>query len=352
VTIGGFIRAVREAGNDPARHALFMPTAEGPCRFGQYATLHRIVLDREGWRHTPIMSPASFNAYQGLEQEVRKAVWRGMLAGDVLFKAGCRVRPYERELGATDRAVKRGHEILLRAAEQRRDLRPVLRDVIAEVAAVPQDRRERKPVVGVVGEIYVRCNLFSNEEVCRAIEQAGGEAWLAPISEWIIYTSWTQRHQAFRGVAHFPNPVAIAASLLKNHFIVKEEHDYYHHAGALLADRREPYMDDVMREGSRFVPTAFVGETVITLGRAIMFARQGADMVVNCAPFGCMPGTLTSSCLQEVQAETGIPMVSMFYDGDLDLNGRIASYLANLPRDSRAAAHEKREPRLQVGPSA
>jgi predicted CoA-substrate-specific enzyme activase len=336
VTIGGFIRAVREAGNDPSRHALFMPTAEGPCRFGQYATLHRLVLDREGWRNTPVMSPASFNAYQGLEQAVRREVWKGMLAGDVLFKAGCRVRPYERELGATDRAVKRGLQTLITAAEQRRDLRPVLRDVVGDIAALPQDRSERKPLVGVVGEIYVRCNLFSNEDVCRAIEQAGGEAWLAPISEWIIYTSWTQRHQAVRGVSHLPNPIAIVGSLLKNQFIVNEEHSYYHHAGELLADRCEPDMDDVMREGSRFVPAAFEGETVITLGRAIMFARQGADMVVNCAPFGCMPGTITTGIFQQIQEQEGVPMVNMFYDGGGDLNRRVRVFLANLATSKRS----------------
>jgi predicted CoA-substrate-specific enzyme activase len=337
VTIGGFIRAVRECGNDPAKHALFMPTAEGPCRFGQYSTLHRIVLDREGWRHTQILSPASFNAYQGLEQGLRQYLWKGMLAGDVLFKAGCRVRPYERELGATDRLVKRGLQRLVEATERRGDLRPVLREVVEEIAAIPQDRSQRKPLVGVVGEIYVRCNLFSNEEVCRAVEQAGGEAWLAPISEWIIYTSWTQRQQAFRGVSHFPNPIAIGASLLKNQFIVSGEHDFYEHAGALLADRREPSMDDVMREGSRFVPTAFEGETGITLGRAIMFARQGADMVVNCAPFGCMPGTITTGIFQQIQEQERVPMVNMFYDGGGDLNRRVRVFLANLATSRRGA---------------
>jgi len=337
VTIGGFIRAVREHGGDPSRHALFMPTAEGPCRFGQYATLHRMILDREGWRHTAILSPASFNAYQGLEQELRRDLWKAMLAGDILFKAGCKVRPYEREPGSTDKAIAQALDILIRAVEERRDLRPVIRHVIGMIARVPQDRSVRKPLVGIVGEIYVRCNLFSNEEVCRAIEEAGGEAWLAPISEWILYTTWTQKHQAFRGVAHFPNPIEIAVSLLKNRFIVGEEHEYYDYAGELLADRREPDMDDIVREGRRFLPPAFEGEAIITLGRAVMFARQGADMVVNCAPFGCMPGTITTSIFQQIQEQERVPIVSMFYDGGGDLNRRVRVFLANL-------AHSKRKP--------
>src|SRR6202142_1973886 len=37
VTVGDFMKLVEAPGADPARTVLFMPTADGPCRFGQYA---------------------------------------------------------------------------------------------------------------------------------------------------------------------------------------------------------------------------------------------------------------------------------------------------------------------------
>jgi predicted nucleotide-binding protein (sugar kinase/HSP70/actin superfamily) len=205
-----------------------------------------------------------------------------------------------------------------------------------------------KPLVGVVGEIYVRCNGYSNGEVIRAIEAAGGEAWLAPIGEWILYTSDMARHEALDGTNVF-NPLELALTLLKDRYLHKEEQRIYTLGGAFLADRHEPRMSHVLEAGAQYIPREFAGEAIVTMGRAILFARQGAAMVVNCAPFGCMPGTLTSSCLQEVQARTGVPMVSMFYDGDLDLNGRIASYLANLPRRQAALRDLARLSRDDVG---
>ncbi len=205
-----------------------------------------------------------------------------------------------------------------------------------------------KPLVGVVGEIYVRCNGYSNGEVIRAVEAAGGEGWLSPIGEWILYTSEMARREALAGTNVF-SPLDLAVTLLKDRFMHYEDERIYRLAGPFLADRHEPPVAQVIDAGLKYIPAEFLGEAIITMGRAILFARQGASMVANCAPFGCMPGTLTSSCLQEVQAQTGVPMVSMFYDGDLDLNGRIASYLANLPRAQRSVRDETRVRRGDVG---
>ena len=42
-----------------------------------------------------------------------------------------------------------------------------------------------RPLIGMVGEIYVRSNVFSNENVIKKVEELGGEVWLAPFGEWI-----------------------------------------------------------------------------------------------------------------------------------------------------------------------
>ena len=70
---------------------------------------------------------------------------------------------------------------------------------------------------------------------------------------------------------------------------------------------------------------------MLTVGRAILFARQGAKMVINCAPFGCMPGTIATGIFGELQARLGIPILNQFYDGEGDLNKKIGSYLTNIP---------------------
>src|SRR5579871_1165098 len=66
VTVGDFMKVLEQPGADPARVAFFMPTAQGPCRFGQYAPYLRQILDANGHESVEILSPSSQNAYDGL----------------------------------------------------------------------------------------------------------------------------------------------------------------------------------------------------------------------------------------------------------------------------------------------
>ena len=59
VTVGDFMRVIEQPGFDPARTAFFMPTAEGPCRFGQYAPFLRKILRDAGWGNVQVLSPSS-----------------------------------------------------------------------------------------------------------------------------------------------------------------------------------------------------------------------------------------------------------------------------------------------------
>ncbi len=336
LTIGTFLKTIRDHGNG-SKNVLFMPTAEGPCRFGQYCTLHRQVLDRLGLRQVEILSPSSFNSYQGLSEPLRRTVWKAFLVADVLFKAGCRVRPYEVNPGETDRVIKLQAEKLERVFEKKGgDWLGALDEALRQVLQVPRHGKP-KPLVGIVGEIYVRCNVFANENVVEAVERFGGEAWLAPMTEWILYTVATQRI-SYRD--RHMTPWARWWSELKNIYILHQEHLTVSVARKYIPDRLEPDIKDVIEDGRRYLPINFEGEALITIGRSVQFAKQGAAMVVNCAPFGCMPGTISTAVFRKLSPELGVPMVSMFYDGTGNQNQHLNVFLQNAVR---APGREERQ---------
>src|ERR1039458_2427472 len=102
VTVGDFMKVLQRPDIDQARIALFMPTAEGPCRFGQYAPYLRHVLDANAYRNVEILSPTSGNAYAGLGSLSKPFVrtgWRALLAADLLQKTLLIYRPYEERRG-------------------------------------------------------------------------------------------------------------------------------------------------------------------------------------------------------------------------------------------------------------
>jgi predicted nucleotide-binding protein (sugar kinase/HSP70/actin superfamily) len=111
-------------------------------------------------------------------------------------------------------------------------------------------------------------------------------------------------------------------------------------------------MGEILNEARNYLPLDFSGESVLTVGRTILFARQGAKMVINCAPFGCMPGTISTGIFGELQAKLGIPIVNQFYDGEGDLNKKIGTYLANISpeREEYHSPAKKQIEKMKRGP--
>jgi predicted nucleotide-binding protein (sugar kinase/HSP70/actin superfamily) len=318
------MEAERAGGNGPdGKHALFLPTSDGPCRFGQYRTLDRIILDRLGLRDVMILSPGAHNAYYGLEKKLRERLWDAILAGDILFKMGCRVRPYEAAKGQADEVLEKWTALAEKRIENGSvDWGALLPRAMREFGRVPVSSG-RRPLVGIVGEIYVRCNGYANNRVVGTVEQLGGEAWLAPVSEWILYTAWMERYLARRAKAGWSRGLE---TFLKWSYLSGKEHRMYRLVRPLLGSRTEPGVPEILEAGRAFLPVDFEGESILTLGRAVLFARQGADLVVNCAPFGCMHGNLTGAVFERISETIGIPVINSVYDGMED-NSLLPTFL-------------------------
>jgi predicted nucleotide-binding protein (sugar kinase/HSP70/actin superfamily) len=178
--------------------------------------------------------------------------------------------------------------------------------------------------VGIVGEVYVRNNVFANEHVVRSIEKLGAEAWMAPLAEWVLFTSslWNLRQNLDQRFS-----TQLVQGWVKWHWLRHWERKLYGAASPLLDDRHEPDLDDVLASAMTKLPDSIGGEAIITVGRAIEFVKQQAAMVVNVAPFSCMPGTITTAIFRQVSAETGTPIVNLFYDGTGGQNRSLEVYL-------------------------
>jgi predicted nucleotide-binding protein (sugar kinase/HSP70/actin superfamily) len=247
----------------------------------------------------------------------------------MLSKLTYRVRPYEKTAGDADAALARWRGEASRAMEAQEEVIRVVARAGRDFARIPQ-RRERRPLVGIVGEIYVRNNPFSNEELVRRIEGAGGEAWLAPIPEWILFTTW---QDAFR---QEPWPLSPRQLLergkrrLRLHFMQKGKHDFWKAAGSLLAEREEPPIAEIVRAGQPYIPFNVGGEVLISMGRSVHFVRQGVSLVVNASPFGCMAGTIAASLFARFEKDLEVPVLNLFYEGTGGVNQLLDVFLANL----------------------
>ncbi len=314
ITTGDMIKKIRSKGFDPKRSVFFMPGADGPCRFGQYSQLHRLILDELGYRDIPIFSPNSRDGYSqfGLDGTgFRTTAWKAMVLVDCLMKMLHQTRPYEAVEGEADRVYA---EFLDRMDNAVRDDTPM--EEVAEAAARAFSAIERKsttkPLVGVVGEIYLRSNRFSNNNLIRKLERLGTEVWLATFTEWPLYTSTTYQRDAIQDW----NLKALAHSSLQLITQRWQEHRIMRAARQVFPIRPEGSVSSVMDLASNYLSKDIKGEAILSVGKAIEMVRSGASGIVNAMPFNCMPGTIVSSLSRKLADDLGgLPWLNISYEG-------------------------------------
>ena len=111
LTTGDMVKALKKNDLDPGQAAFFMPSGNGPCRFGQYNRFHRMVLDEMGFDHVPIYSPNQDDGiYEDLDMvgnQFSRQGWKAVVGIDLLTKMLHEIRPYERNQGETDKVYRK-----------------------------------------------------------------------------------------------------------------------------------------------------------------------------------------------------------------------------------------------------
>jgi predicted nucleotide-binding protein (sugar kinase/HSP70/actin superfamily) len=354
VTVGDFMKLLEQPGAQAGRAVLFMPTANGPCRFGQYAPYLRHILAAAGHPDVAVISPSSQNAYDGLGELAKPFVrtgWRALLAADILQKLLLMTRPHETQTGETELVYELCLADLCRTLEnspttagpQLAALSQCMLRCRDRFRGLPTRRDRGTPLIGIVGEIFCRLNTFSNEDLVRRLEEYGAEAWLSDLIEWIWYTNsehfrllklerrlWTAealgewiRQRVQRQDEH------VLLEPFRDDFTGYEEPDIYE-----VLECARPYLP---REGA-------FGEMVLNVGKAVYLARKGADGIIDISPFTCMNGIVCEAIYPRVSRDLGgIPIRNFYFDGtQSDLDRDLGVYLELARTYQRRKQHPRR----------
>ncbi len=357
VTIGDFMKALQAPGAEPERTVFFMPTADGPCRFGQYAPYLRKILDESGFEGTQILSPTSENGYAGLGELARpffRTGWRALVAGDLLQKLLLMYRPHERNKGETDRVYEECLQDLCTTIErapldppqQLEAIRAALLRSREKFRAIRGYRDRSTPLIGVVGEIFCRLNTFSNDDLVRRLEEYGAECWVSDISEWIWYTNSEQfRKLKLEGKQFSAEQLK---AWLRNRVQRQDEHALLELFQEDFAGYEEPPMKEVLAAAAPYLPaTGALGEMVLNVGKAVCLARKGADGIVDISPFTCMNGIVSEAIYPRLSRDLGgIPIRTFYFDGtQSDLDRDLGVYLELARTYQRRKKYPRRYPK-------
>ncbi len=330
----------------PENYLYFMAESGGPCRFGMYNKLHRIILDAlDGYGKIHIASITSNDSYclGGLLEpqmvtHFRRSAYMAVVIGDVLDRMLWRTRPYEKEPGQAEDHFQEALDIMCREMEihgRRKRFRKILNTlevVVRKARDLIDPTIPPKPLIGMVGEIYLRSHRKSNQDLIKLLERHGGETVNASIAEWLNYVSYDNMQRAGREAVY-----ALRRRNLKS---------LRQHVKDWLSNRTEltyQYLrlDQIYRRVRKHLPihgdhrinqiekqldndrlfSFHVGtEAGLSIGGALEYCLHGFDGIVNVFPFTCMPSTMCSAILKPVLDRMQIPYIDASYDGTFQPN--------------------------------
>jgi predicted CoA-substrate-specific enzyme activase len=317
LTSGDLARELEKPGVDPDRIAFFMPTSGGPCRFGQYHHLHKQLLENLGYGDIPVYSPNSDDSYAEFPEtngNFRRLAWRGFLAVDYIQKFLLKTRPREKETGAANKIYHHYLGEMIRDLENGGKLLPeIVRDAFFSFKEITNHDSDYLPVVGVVGEIYIRNNRFSNNHLVEKLESLGVEVDLANFTEWIHYTTDMYKQDSLRKRALRD----LLDACLQDYFQKKDERLILKHIHRSLNGEIESPISEQLENAMPYLPLSVGGEAMPAIGKAIDMYKNGCSGIVNTMPFTCMPGNIINAISSRISEDhEGFPWLNIAYEGD------------------------------------
>ena len=326
ITVGSLLQRLERERDSNSRFAFLMPRSNGPCRFGIYNLLHKVVLERLQWAdRVRVWSPMD-NAYgEGMPGGLFGLCVAGWSATDVLLQGLYDVRPVEAEPGAAEAVWRQYAAELVERTRAEASRQPSARDALfqaitgrlfgitgilrraARAFAAVKTPREM-PAVAVVGEIYVRCDPFANDFVVDKLEKRGIRAYLAPFNEWLEYADWCL-HDCGRDGS--------LGSRLSRAVLHRTQQLTYNALARRLGWHSRTRVKQALEAADPYLRTALYGEAVLTLGGAIHEWRKDAiDGVVSVGPLECMPTKLAETQFFHVAEREGLPSLTIPLNGD------------------------------------
>jgi predicted nucleotide-binding protein (sugar kinase/HSP70/actin superfamily) len=360
-TVGNLVKFLTERGRDEGlsqkevvdKYVFLTAGACGPCRFGMYATEYRKALRDAGFDGFRVVL---FQQKGGLKQatgeeaglEMNPKFFMGLLkaivAGDVINGMGYRMRPFEIEAGATDRAIEYTKKLVHDALVDGGSVLMALWKGKREFAKIACDWTRPAPRVSIIGEFWAMTTEGDgNYQLQRFLEQEGAECDIQFVTNWILFMLWEGRYDTklraeLRGVDE-------ARKSLKNVSIGKKLAGLFvadlairaafHTFGICIGYRgyKLPDMDVIADTAHKFYNNNVRGgEGHMEVGKFILnVLHNKATMTLSVKPFGCMPSSGVSDGVQSMI--TGLYPQSIFCaietsgDGKVNVQSRVQMFL-------------------------
>ena len=204
LVIGQFIDALESGKYDLHKVAVVITQTGGGCRATNYIGFIRRALEKAGMEYIPVVSinmgGIETNPGFKLDANLLTRAAFGAIFGDIFMRCVYHMRPYEKEPGSVNAVhqkwIKKCQNFLsTKKLPNYFTFRKMCREIVDDFDRIPITD-EKKPRVGIVGEILVKFSPLANNHVVELLEAEGAEAVMPDLLDFMLYCFYNQIYKA------------------------------------------------------------------------------------------------------------------------------------------------------------
>jgi predicted nucleotide-binding protein (sugar kinase/HSP70/actin superfamily) len=308
-------------------YLIFMPSTLGPCRTGQYHVFFDRLFEEMGWENVVLLVGKSENSYRELGPTFTQDFWRAIVLGDYFtdIRTSLQLLAHDPE-DALSLFQSAWRDVLSAFNAGNKELDRELRRVADRFTLVPLKASldDAKKIL-IIGEIYVRRDNFSVEEVSQMLISKGIYPKVAGVTEWIHYTDFARKYimegrRKREGWLH-----TLLNGGLKDEAVYLIEKAWKENVEEKIAAALRPTgliphvphdMKEIIGEGHReFVDPELESEATVSPAVGAAAMQDGYSGVVIIAPFCCLPGRLIEGVYAPWAKARDYPVLALENDG-------------------------------------
>jgi predicted CoA-substrate-specific enzyme activase len=321
-----FIDYVTEHGIDPENAMLWAIESKLSCNLRLYPEYIKSIFDN--WGH----GLEKANVYSGLLTHLEISVsacyyaYFAYLLGGLIRMVGHRIRPYEINKGDTDKVLQETVGLLEGAFLGKKSMEKAVSEVIRKFDSIPRLDGHR-PKVALFGDFYICDNDIMNQDLSHTIEESGGEVITTPYTDLVkMSLDNVIRLTVSRGEYLTAAQQRVISSCLKLF-----DDKYYRYFEKYLGQQKVINPRRLEKYLGKFnINPYHSGESYENILKIFYFMENYPDisLFVQANPAFCCPSLVTEAMTSEITKITGIPVVTITYDGTNDYkNDVVIPYL-------------------------
>ncbi len=295
VAIGQLLEPITQGQIDPEHSALLLAQTCGPCRATNYPALLKWALDDLQAQNIPIVTVQGSDLkdeklHLKLGLSGLKRLILALLYGDLLQTLYLHCHTYEQVPGTALKLVEqyqqelKGKDLTSKQAFIQR-----VKQIVADFEQIPL-RCERRPKVGIVGEILLKYHPTANNDLVEHIIAEGAEPVLGDITAFVLYCL----HDVVFQAQH------LKASKLKAWLSHLTLQHFERYRRIIIAELKHtqflppPTFAELLASGQKLVSLGQqAGEGWLLTAEMIDFIEHGVSNILCVQPFACLPNHVT-----------------------------------------------------------